>query len=92
MNTQDYIDVMNDLNEQLESNKYFEDLGIYFSYSTTGFSDAILFGEHILYCSENDSLSKYSYEIDDYVDISLKDFLIEQFNIFKKELFKIELK
>lgn len=92
MNHQKYLDLIEELNEQIQDNKWCENLGLQFSYSTTGYTSAIDFGNFCLYNSENDSLSKYDYIVDDYVDIELKDFVIQQWNVIKEELFKIDLK
>ena len=56
---QEFLDLIEELNEQIAENKFFENLGIGFSYSTTGYSDLIKFGNFTLYCSENDSLSEW---------------------------------
>ena len=92
MNHQEYLDLIDELNEQIQDNKWTENLGLSFSYSTTGYTSVIDFGNFCLYNSENDSLSKYDYIVDNYVDVKLKDFVIKQWNIIKDELFKIDLK
>lgn len=92
MNITNYLEVIDELNEQLLENKYLENLGINFSLSTNGYIVCVDFGDFNLYNSENDCLSKYDYMLEDWVDISLKEFLINEFNDFKKELFKIDLK
>lgn len=89
MKETEYLNLIKDLNETISRNKFFEDLGMYFSYSTTGYSDVIQFGDFIIYCSENDSLSKYDYMVDNYVDISLEDFVIKKLTKLSEELFNI---
>jgi len=92
MKHQEYLDLIDELNEQIQDNKWAENLGLSFSYSTTGYTSAIDFGNFCLYNSENDSLSKYDYMIDDYVDISLREFILTKWNTLKEELFSINLK
>lgn len=91
MKHQDYLDLIEELNAQIEDNKYTENLGMAFTYSTSGYISSIDFGHFNLYNTENDSLSKFDYLVDDWVDISLREFIITKWNILKEELFNIEL-
>lgn len=86
---QEFLDLIEELNEQIAENKFFENLGMGFSYSTTGYSDLIKFGNFTLYCSENDSLSEWDVLSCQYIDISLKKFVIKQLFILSEEMFNI---
>ena len=88
----EYLELIDELNEQLLDNKFTENLGMSFNYVTNGYCHQINFGDIGLYCSESNSLSKWDDLQNDYIDVSLKEFIITEFNIFKDELFKIDLK
>lgn len=90
MNHQEYLDLIDELNEQIQDNKWAENLGLGFSYSTTGYTSVIDFGNFCLYNSENDSLS-YKEMNGEWKDLPLKIFVIQEWNKIKEELFNIEL-
>ena len=83
---QEFIDLIDELNDKVANNKYLENLGINFSYSTNGWSDAIKFGGFTIYCSENDCLSKYDVYSDEEIDMSLKEFVINSYLKLAEEL------
>ena len=85
------LELIDELNEQISDNKYLENLGVTFSFLTNGFQHQINFGNFTIYCSENDSLCKYDELSDQYVDITLKDFVIDSFNKLKEELYNVSL-
>ncbi len=89
MKAKEYLELVDELNDSITDNKFFENLGISFSYTTNGYYDSIDFGDFHIYDSENDSLSKYDYIIDEYVDISLKEFIIQKLAELSKEMFNI---
>ena len=86
---QEYLDLIDELNGQIADNKFFENLGMMFDYSTTGYSHLIQFGNFTLYCSENDSLSEWDVLSCQYIDISLKNFVIKQLAILSEEMFNM---
>ena len=89
MNQQEYLDLINELNEQIIGNKFFENLGMCFSFSTTGFAEVIQFGKFILYYSEDDSLSQFDDLSNQWVDITLKNYVIQRFIELSEEMFNM---
>ena len=75
---QECIDLVEELNDIIVEDKFLENIGIYFSYSTDGYSDNISIGDICIYCSDHHSLSEYDYELDDYVDITLREAVIKK--------------
>ncbi len=47
---ENYTEIVSNLNAELYDKFVFEDLG--FSFSTSGYSEAILFGSEVIWCSE----------------------------------------
>ena len=83
---QEFIDLIDELNDKVANNKCLENLGINFSYSTNGWTDAVKFGDFIIYCSEHDWLSKYDEDSGKEIDISLKEFVINSYLKLAEEL------
>ena len=83
------LKLVDELNESIVENKFFENLGMSFTYSTNGYEHLIDFGDFNLYCSQLDSLSKYDYFVDDWVDISLKEFVIQKLIKFSGEMLEM---
>ncbi len=84
----EYLELIEDLNESITNNKFFENLGISFSYTTNGYCHFIDFGDFSIYNSENDSLT-YEEMNGELRDLPLKDFVIQQFSIFSEQLFNL---
>ena len=87
MTTQGFVDLVLELNDSLSGNKYLENLGLCFSYSTNYYYDQIVFGDFVVFCSENDSLHNYETN----KGLSVKEVLIGNFNEYVKTLNTIEL-
>lgn len=85
------IELVDELNEQIADNKYLENLGMTFSLTTNGYCQVIEFGNFVLYNSEADSLVKFDDESNKYIDMPLKEFIINSFNRLKEELYNISL-
>lgn len=84
--SQEFIDLIDELNDKIADNKYLENAGISFSYTTDGWADTIKFGGFTIYCSENDCLSKYDVYSDEDIDMSLKEFVINSYLKLAEEL------
>lgn len=83
------LELIEELNDKIFKIPYFENIQVGFEYNTNCYTDIIKFGELILYCSENDSLSEWDEEKQDFVDITLKEFVIKEFNKLVINLNKI---
>lgn len=91
MGISEFLEIINDLNEQLIGNKWIENRGLYFCYKTDGYYDVIVFGEFCVYCSEYDSLYEFD-EDDNEIELSIKDVVIKNFNEYVKTLKTVKLK
>ena len=89
MNKQEYLNLIDDLNETIADNKFFENLGISFSFTTNGYIDVIEFGNFVLYNSENDSLSIFDDLSNQYIDITLKEFVSQKLVELSNEMFNM---
>jgi len=87
MKAQEFVDLIEELNEALLDNKYFEDQFLCFNYRCYGYVDGIYFGNHNVYCSENDS----TWDHDKNVEISVKDVVIKNFKDYVKALKQVKL-
>lgn len=93
MRPQQIIDVVTDLNEKLLT-KYPDEYHL-FLYTTTGYHDAVSFGEEVLWDSENHSLDYCTY--DDETDeetkheYTIKEYILKQFKEYQKIIKKIKL-
>jgi hypothetical protein len=84
----EYIDIVNELNDNLY--KIFgDDIEYFFSYETNGYIDVILFGDHILWNSDNDD-RMFIEEKNDYEPLS--PFIKKQFNQYVDMLNKMKFK
>jgi hypothetical protein len=87
MTAQEFADLVLELNDSLDGNKYLENIGVGFEYRTNYYCDQILFGDFVVYCSENDSL--YDYETDK--EITVKEAITKNLKDFIKALKTIKL-
>jgi hypothetical protein len=87
MTAQDYTDLVLELNDSLSNNKYLENIGLDFSYRTNYYYDQILFGDFVVFCSENDSRYDHIYDL----EIPIKQIVINNFNKYREALNTIEL-
>lgn len=87
----EYLDLINELNEAILENKFFENLGMGFSYTTNGWCHSIDFGNFNLYNSENDSLYHFDELSNQDIDISLKEFVTKKLFILADELKNMSL-
>lgn len=82
--------VIDNLNEKIIDNKFFENLGMSFNFSTNGYVDIIYFGDIELYNSEMSNLY-YTEMNGQELKLSLYEFVRKEFYTFKDELFNISL-
>lgn len=87
MTAQEFADLTLELNDSLDGNKYLENLGVTFMYRTNYYYDQILFGDFVVFCSENDSL--YNHKINK--EITVKAVIIKNLNEYIKALKTIKL-
>lgn len=82
MNPQDFIDVVNELNEELPEEVYSE--GIYYEYCTDGFTDIIKFANFKIFHSDFDTEER----IEDVGGV--KEYLVRKRNEFIDMLVKVK--
>jgi hypothetical protein len=82
MKPQDFIDAVDELNQELPEEVYAE--GIYYEYSTDGFIDMVDFAHFNIFCSGFDTEMRVE-------DVSeIKEYLIRKRNEFINTLVKVK--